>query len=98
MFRNHLTYWRLIGLACGGVEFLHVFVFIPLFAGGWDSLAMWHIIRETYLPMAAANALGLVLFLSILRERGYEMLEHSEYLSLKRRRTKEVPDDPEEYS
>ncbi|WAI02502.1 Nramp family divalent metal transporter [Methanogenium organophilum] len=84
MFRNHLTYWRLILLAIG-IEFLHVFVLIPLFSGGWDSLAMWHIIRETYLPMAAANALGLVLFLSILRERGYEMMEHTEYLSLKRR-------------
>ncbi|KAF1078087.1 Nramp family divalent metal transporter [Methanogenium sp. MK-MG] len=95
MFRNHLTYWRLIVLACG-VEFLHVFILIPLFAGGWDSLAMWQIIRETYLPMAVANALGLVLFLSILRERGYEMLEHTEYLSLKKRRTKEMPEDPEE--
>ncbi|MDE4908430.1 Nramp family divalent metal transporter [Methanogenium marinum] len=98
MFRNHLTHWRLIGLACG-VEFLHVFVFIPLFAGGWDSLEMWHIIRETYLPMAVANALGLVLFLIILRERGYDMLEHSEYLSLKRRRNKgmieDIPEDPD---
>ena len=85
LFHNRLTYWRLILLALS-IEFLHVFVLIPLFSGGWDSLEMWHIIRHTYLPMAAANALGLVLFLSILRERGYEMMEHSEYLALKRRR------------
>ena len=93
-FRNHLTHWRLIALAFA-VEFLHVFILIPLFAGGWDSLAMWQIIRETYLPMACANALGLVLFLSILRERGYEMLEHTEYLSLKRRRTDVIPREQE---
>ena len=84
MFHNHLTYWRLILLALS-IEFLHVFILIPLISGGWDSLAMWHIIRESYLPMATANALGLVLFLSILRERGYEMMEHTEYLSLKQR-------------
>lgn len=83
-FHNRLTYFRLIFLGFS-IEFLHVFIFIPLFSGGWDSLAMWQIIRETYLPMAAANTLGLVLFLSILRERGYEMMEHTEYLSLKRR-------------
>ena len=84
MFHNRLTCLRMIVLACS-IEFLHVFILIPLFTGGWDSLALWHILRETYLPMAAANALGLVLFLSILRERGYEMMEHTEYLSLKRR-------------
>ena len=89
MFHNHLTYWRLILLAFS-IEFLHVFILIPIFSGGCDSLAMWHIIRETYLPMAAANALGLVLFLSILRERGYEMMEHTEYLALKRRRGEKV--------
>ncbi|WFN34127.1 Nramp family divalent metal transporter [Methanogenium sp. S4BF] len=94
-FHNHLTYWRMILLACA-VEFLHVIILIPLFAGGWDTLAMWQIIRETYLPMAFANALGLVLFLSILRERGYEMLEHTEYLSLKRRKREEMSEEPEE--
>ena len=95
MIRNHLTYFRMVLLAFG-IEFLHVFIFIPLFAGGWNSLEMWQIIRETYLPMAASNALGLVLFLSILRERGYEMVEHMDYLWLKRHRGEGMTGDPEE--
>ncbi len=67
------------------VEAVHVFILIPLFSSPTPA-AMAEAVWAMYLPMAFANAFGLILFRYILRERGRSLMEHEEYLRLRKER------------
>jgi Mn2+/Fe2+ NRAMP family transporter len=67
------------------VETVHVFILIPLFSSP-TPVAMEEAVWAMYLPMAFANAFGLILFRYILRERGRSLMEHEEYLRLRKKR------------
>ena len=67
------------------VEAVHVFILIPLFSQP-TMAAMAEAVWAMYLPMAFANAFGLILFRYILRERGRSLMEHEEYLRLRKER------------
>lgn len=70
------------------VEAVHVFLLIPLFSSPTPA-EMAEAAWAMFLPMAIANAFGLILFRYILRERGRTMMEHEAYLRLMEKRESE---------
>jgi LytS/YehU family sensor histidine kinase len=51
-----------------GVETIHILIILPLFTQFSSAAEYIEVVHTTWLPMTASNAVGLILFLYILRE------------------------------
>jgi len=72
MFRGDITVPRAILLIII-VEAVHIFILIPLLSGIPAFTDFLVIVRVTFLPMVAAQSLGVVIFLFILADEGLSL-------------------------
>ncbi len=72
MYRGNITYLRGFILVAI-VEVIHIFIFVPLFSDIATFAEFIAIVRATLLPMVFAMTLGLMLFLYIVRMKGYSL-------------------------
>ncbi|MDE4908298.1 Nramp family divalent metal transporter [Methanogenium marinum] len=70
MYRGNITYLRGFILVAI-VEVIHIFIFVPLFSDIATFADFMTIVRATLLPMVFAITLGVILFIYIVRMKGY---------------------------
>jgi Mn2+/Fe2+ NRAMP family transporter len=72
MFRGAITYLRGFILVAI-IEMIHIFIFLPLFSDINTFAEFLTIARATLLPMVFAMTLGMMLFIYIVRMKGYSL-------------------------
>lgn len=72
MYRGNITYLRGFVLVAI-VETIHIFIFVPLFSEIATFANFMTIVRATLLPMIFAMTLGIMLFIYIVRMKGYSL-------------------------
>ncbi|WFN33983.1 Nramp family divalent metal transporter [Methanogenium sp. S4BF] len=91
MFRGDITYLRgfiLVAL----VEVIHFFIFVPLFSDIATFAEFLTIVRVTLLPMVFAMTLGIMLFIYIVRMKGYSLATRFEGNTSEKDENKPAPD------
>lgn len=74
MYRGDITVLRACILVTI-IEAVHIFVLVPLFSDIPSFAAFVEIVRVTFLPMVAAQSLGVVIYLFILADEGLSLKE-----------------------
>jgi Mn2+/Fe2+ NRAMP family transporter len=72
MYRGDITYFRGFILVAI-VEVIHIFIFVPLFSDIATFAEFLNIVRATLFPMIFAMTLGIMLFIYIVRMKGYSL-------------------------
>ena len=72
MFRGDITYFRGFILVVI-VEIIHIFILVPLFSDIANLAEFISIVRATLLPMVFTITLGVMLFVYIVRMKGYSL-------------------------
>ena len=72
MFRGDITYFRGFILVVI-VEIIHIFILVPLFSDIANLAEFISIVRATLLPMVFTITLGVMLFIYIVRMKGYSL-------------------------